>query len=503
MTPLLSDNPNIIAGAITNAIATDMSSEEKKKARVGVDYYNHKHDILKNRIFFIDSNDNLIEDKYASNVRIPHSFMTELVDQKTQFLLSNPVEATVEGDDEYQEYIDQYYTPQFQLFLQELVEGGSQKGFEYAYARTTVDDKLAFQVADSLNVIPIYDDNNAVQRVLRYYTQSINKNGRNIKVRYAQLYDNEHVWYFVSEGNRGFKIDDSQETNPAPHVIAYDEADNKMLGRSYGTIPFYRYANNRQEMTDLEPIKSLIDDYDLMDAFLSNNLQDFADALYVVKGFDGDSLDTLRHNLRDKKTIGVGQDGGIDVKTVDIPVEARRTKLELDRANIYKFGFGFDSSQVGDGNVTNVVIKGRYTLLNMKANKTEARLRAFLEWANALIVSDINRRFNKSYDPNDITVNITREMLVNENDLVANEKTEADTRNVEAQTILALAPRLDDETVLRQICDMYGLNYDEVKQRLDEQDYEPAPSPEGVDNGGDAGIAGGSPATTGPEVSES
>ncbi len=53
--------------------------------------------------------------------------------------------------------------------------------------------------------------------------------------------------------------------------------------------------------------------------------------------------------------------------------------MEIDKENIYKFGMAFDSTQVGDGNITNIVIKARYTLLNMKANKTEARLRALLE----------------------------------------------------------------------------------------------------------------------------
>jgi SPP1 family phage portal protein len=196
------------------------------------------------------------------------------------------------------------------------------------------------------------------------------------------------------------------------------------------------------ETTDLEPVKALIDDYDLMDAFLSNNLQDFTDAIYVVKGFQGDDLSRLRQNLKAKKTVGVPSDGGVDIKTVAIPVEARKTKLELDRQNIYKFGFGFDSSQVGDGNITNVVIKGRYTLLNMKANKTETRLRAFLKWANDLIVSDINRRYGVNYQASDVSFTITREMLVNETDIVTNEKTKADTRSVDMQTLLAAAPRL-------------------------------------------------------------
>src|SRR5699024_2579983 len=150
--------------------------------------------------------------------------------------------------------------------------------------------------------------------------------------------------------NKRFQIDDSRELNPRPHVVAKD-SKGQLLKRTMGDIPFYRLSNNKQERTDLEPIKALIDDYDLMAAFLSNNLQDFAEAIYVVKGFRGDDLSTLRQNIKAKKTVGVGDNGGVDVKTVEIPVEARKTKLDIDKEAIYKFGMGFDSTQIGDGNI--------------------------------------------------------------------------------------------------------------------------------------------------------
>lgn len=493
MIELLSDSPTIIAGAIRNAITNNISTKAIQRAKEGVRYYNFEHDILNNRIFYVDDNNSLAEDKYASNVKIPHSFLNELIDQKTQYLLSNPVDVSSD-DDELNDYLKEYYTDDMQLTLQELVEGASQKGFEYAYARTTSEDKLMFQVADSLQVIPVYDSDNNVQRILRYYTDTIVKDRKQVKLTFAELYDAEKVWCFVAEDSKAFKLDPSQPVNPRSHVLAI--ADNeqtdeqRLAGRSYGVIPFYRLSNNKAERTDLEPIKALIDDYDLMDAFMSNNLQDFADAIYVVKGFQGDDLSTLRQNIKAKKSIGVGEGGDVSIQTVNIPTEARKTKLELDRENIYKFGFGYDSSQVGDGNVTNVVIKGRYTLLNMKANKTEVRLRSFIAWANKLIIDDINRRYNKTFDVKQLTVTITREMLINENDLANNDKVRAETRSTDMQTLLAVAPRLDDETVLKQITDAYDLDFEEVKAKLGEQDYSQAPVPKELTGGEDDGAEG-------------
>lgn len=482
MNQLLSNDVAEVAEGLKKAIEADKSSAVKAKAKVGVDYYNYKHDIMNNRIFYFDDKGQLQEDKYASNIKIPHPFLTELIDQKVQYLLSNPLRVNTD-DDKLSALLMDYYNEDFQVLLQDLVENGSQKGFEYVYARTTGEDRVTFQIADGLKVMPIYDENSIVQRILRYYDRSIEIDGKQKTLHFAEVYDSSKVWYFSAEDRDEFTLDPTHKQNPAPHILAVT-SDEQLVGRDYGRIPFYRFQNNQREITDLEPIKEIIDDYDLMDAFLSNNLQDFQDAIYVVKGYPGDDLSKLRQNIKSKKAIGVADGGDVDVKTIDIPVEARKTKLELDHDNIYKFGFGFDSSQVGDGNVTNVVLKGRYTLLNMKANKTEARLRAFLRWANDLIIADINRLNGTNYDPRMVNFTITQEMLVNENDIVTNEKTKADTRNVEMETLLAVAPHLPDETVLEKICEVYGLDFDEVSQKLDEQQYSPTTETVGEDNGG-------------------
>lgn len=460
----------VLATALNKAIDNDKNSQAKNKARTGERYYNFEHDILKNRIFYIDDNDVIQEDKNASNVKIPHAFFTEQVDQKVQYLLSNPVEATVE-DETFQTYLNEYYDEDMQLFLQEVTEGASKKGFEYAYARTNQSDKLCFQVSDSLQTFTVSDDDGN-KRIIRYYDKDKTIEGKNATVTIAEVWDDKQVYFFVSDKNKRFKFDDSRELNPRPHVVAKDN-QGQLLKRAMGDIPFYRLSNNKQERTDLEPIKALIDDYDLMAAFLSNNLQDFADAIYVVKGFMGDDLSKLRQNIKAKKTVGVGADGGVDVKTVNIPVEARKAKLDIDKEAIYKFGMAFDSTQIGDGNITNVVIKSRYALLDMKANKAEVRLRAMLKWINEMVVQDINRRYKTAFKSSDIEITITRETMVNENDIYTNEKTQAETKLVLIQTILAVAPRLDDESILKLICEQFELDWEEVQQLLSEQEYTP------------------------------
>ena len=468
---LKSDNPSILSRFIDDAVKTDRQSPIKEKMSEGIKYYDYKHDILKFRLFYYNEDGKLVEETNRSNIKIPHAFFTEQVDQKVQYLLSNPVEFET-ADTELKTYLEEYIDDDFQLMLQEMVEGASKKAYEFAYVYRATSGKLLFKVADSRKVVVIYDDMNEVIAIIRYYDTDITKDNRKVTVTKAELWDTEKTWFFVSSSdyNNRFILDESQEINPRFHQVVED-SDGNLLGKGFGYIPFLKLSNNKNEKTDLEPIKALIDDYDLMACALSNNLVDFDHPIYAVKGYGKDNLDELVTNLRTKRTVGVSQDGGIDVKTVDIPVTARKTKLETDKEAIYKFGMAFDSSQVGDGNITNIVIKSRYSLLDLKCNKTEIRLRAFIKQLLDIIILDINERYHKSFKRQQVEVVITRSTLINQTDNAETEKVEAETKGQLIQNLLDAAPYLDDESLLKKICAVQDLDYDEVVQRLGSQDY--------------------------------
>ncbi|MDW5300747.1 MAG: phage portal protein [Sedimentibacter sp.] len=466
---VLSENREVAAKAIQNAIKADRYSEKKKKAWEGINYYKGQHEILDYRLFYFDSNGLLKEDKFKSNIKIQHQYHTELVDQKVQYLLSNPLEVKTE-DEQLQERLEEYINEDFQETLQNAVEGASNKGFEYVYTYKNADDITSFQVADSLGVITINDDVDTSKTlgILRYYETTVtNKEDREVKITKAEVWtDKDTTYYTETIDKTTFKFDDTVKPNPKPHIVLED--DKAFYdGGGLGYIPFFKLQNNKYEQTDLEPIKAIIDDYDLMACSLSNNLQDFQEAIYVVKGYPGDDLTQLTTNLKTKKTISVDAEGGLDVKTIDIPTEARTVKLNLDKEAIYKFGMGFDSSQVGDGNITNIVIKSRYALLDLKCNKAEMRLRKLVRQLLKIIVDDINVRFGTKYSYKDIKINIVRETMVNEDSVVANKKTEAEAVNQRIAAILTAANTISQDSKLKLICEVLELDYEEEKKLLE------------------------------------
>lgn len=457
---------------IKRFIDSDKSSEKKQRAQKGIRYYEGEHDIKSYKMYYIDGDGKLREDKMRSNIKIPHPFFTELVDQQVQYMLSSDKPFMRSDDEKLQALLDDYFGDEFKTELQECMTGCIAKGFENMYAYKSESGKSRFMTADSMGVVEVRgkDTDDGCDYVIYYYPDRIEK-GNKVITR-IQVWDKDTTTYYVQEGNGDVVLDDSEELNPRPHITYKKTGDDALYyegNGGYGFIPFFRLDNNRKQTSGLKPIKALIDDYDLMACGLSNNLQDISEGLYVVKGFPGADLDEMIQNIKVKKHIGVDSDGGVEIKTIDIPYEARKAKLELDEKNIYRFGMGFNSAQIGDGNITNIVIKSRYALLDLKSDKLEIRLKQFLRQMLKIVLDEINSELQTDYQMKNVQIIFEREVITNAKDNADIELINAQKKNQLMNTLLSAASTLDDESVLKAVCEILDLDYDEVKNRIDEQ----------------------------------
>lgn len=467
---------------IKQFIDNDHTSEKKQHAITGQRYYEGEHEILKYKLYYVDADGKLQEDQYRSNIRISHPFFTELVDQQVQYMLSGENGIVRSDIPELQEMLDTYFDDDFYSEVYELLTGAVSKGFEYMYAYKNEQGRTAFQCADSIGVVEVRakDTDDKCEYFIYWYVDRVEKGQQ--KIKRIQVWDKSQVYFFVQDGEGKIETDDTVSLNPAPHVIEVDTKGNK-YGAELGYIPFFRLDNGRKQFSGLKPIKELIDDYDLMACSLSNNLQDFTDAIYVVAGFQGHNLDELIENVKVKKHIGVDADGSVDVKTVDIPYQARQTKLDLDEKNIYRFGMGFNSAQIGDGNITNIVIKSRYALLDLKCNKLEIRLRQFLRKILQIVLDEINEQNGTDYQMKDVKLEFEREVMTNAQDNAQIELTDVQKQEIQINNLLALSNVLDSETIIQQICDILDIDYEEIKDKLPVNEEENTEQAEQMLNG--------------------
>lgn len=469
---------------IKKLMENDEASTKKRLARVGQRYYEGDHDIREYRLLYVDGNGDVREDKNRSNIKISHPFFAELVDQEAQYMLSGKGGFIRSDRPELQQELDAYFNQNenFTAELYDTITGTIAKGFEYMYAYKDREGRTSFQTADSLGVVEVdpQESSDGKKYVIYWYIdQKVRDNKR---IRRIQVWNETETYFYAQVDGGAITEDPDAVLNPRPHTIWKDDGDGQTYYEGFGLIPFFRLDNSKKQVSGVKTIKALIDDYDLMSCGLSNNIQDASEVLYVVKGFQGENLDELIQNIRAKKHIGVPDGGDVDVRTLDIPYQARQSKLELDEKNIYRFGMGFNSAKPGDGNVTNVVIKSRYALLDLKCNKLEIRLKQFLRKLLDVVLKEINQRENSDYQQKDVYFVFEREVMTNAQDNANIAQAEAQTRQTEVNTLLNLAGTLDGETLVQLICEQLDIDYEEIKTRLPKEE-DPYASAEELLNG--------------------
>ena len=454
---------------IKQFIQDDASSDRKKFARKGQAYYDGDHDIKQYRLFYYNADGNLVEDKTRSNVKIPHPFFTELVDQAVQYILSGKDGFAKSDDPALQKILDEYFNENedFTSELSEVLTGCMVKGFDYMYAYKNEDNKLSFMCADAMGVIEVRakDTDDGCAYVIYWYIDRIEKGQK--KIKRIQVWDSEKVYYYVQDGNGMITEDESEEINPKPHTLYKKEGDEAIYYKGFGFIPFFRLDNNKKQFSCLKTVKDLIDDYDLMASSLSNNLIDFDTPIHVVKGFQGDNLEELQTNLKTKKIIGVDDDGDVEVKTVDVPYQARQVKLDLDEKNIYRFGMGLNTAGLKDtAATTNIAIKAAYSLLDLKCSKLEIKLKQFLRKLLKPVIAEINENNKTDYRTSQVYFEFNHEIMSNEQENAQNKLTQAQEQQTRVNTLLSLVAQLDNETLMQNICDVLDIDYEKIKDKL-------------------------------------
>jgi SPP1 family phage portal protein len=462
---------------IRTLIDNDKASKKKQLAREGDRYFNGQHDIKKYRIFFVDANGVLQEDKIRSNIRISHPFWKIISEQEAQYILSGKEPLFNSDRPELQSHLDERFNKNddFNSELYYAVLGAIVKGNDFFYAYKDKEGKTCFQCADSLGVVEVRENetDESCQHVIYYYVDRIGND--NEPITKIEVWDEHEVAFYIQSGYGNITLDKQRKPNPRPHILYHKDNDSAIYYEDFGQIPFIRLDNNKKQQSGLLAIKDLIDSYDLMNCGLANSIQDTNESLYVVKGFEGDNLDELMMNIKSKKHIGVGEDGDVEIKTIDIPVEARKTKMAEDKENIFYFGMAVDTTGLKDTSATvSVAVKSAYANLDLKCEGFNKGFKRFLRKILDLVLKEINETEGTDYQQKDVWFNLERDTITNEQENAQIKLTEAQEQQTRVTTILNTATQFGNKLTMQMLCDVMDLDYEEIKGKLPEPEDDSA-----------------------------
>lgn len=473
---------------LKSLIEDDLKSDVKAKMTEGVDYYGNEPDILDEdfRKYTVDGVD--YTDTNKSNRHVTNNFQKLLVDQKASYIIGNPVVLEVKDKtlaetkrDEMTDNLNEVLGENFEDTVNDWIVGASNKAWETVHCFIDVEGGFKYEIVPSEQIIPIYDTNHEKQinQVIRYYEVKVfNKNSKEADTRYAAEWWTDHdVTYYLQNEKEDYELDVNYKPNPAPHFLKYNTSNkDKKSGQGWGKVPFILLANNSKSTTDLEPIKRYIDAYDAVTSGFLNDIHDIQTAIWILKGYEGTDLSEFMRNLITFKAIKLEADehAGAEPERLEIPVEARKTMLELLDNKIYSIGQGVDLNKLVD-NTSGVALKILFTGLDMKANTLIRKLKKAFEDLAWFVCEYMNRVNKLGYDYKDFGFVINKSTIYNTKELCENIVLMASFMS--KQTAVANNPFVEDakaeieqmEKEEKAEADAYGGSVRNQNQNLEEE----------------------------------
>lgn len=346
------------------------------------------------------------------NNKIINNLFDDLVDQKTNYLLSKQIDTQTQQDID----LTEYFNPAFQNLLKELGKDVYQCSIGYLHPFIDEQGNLSFKRFKPENVIPFWHDEEHKQldAFIHFYDVEIYQSP-NITTTET------HIEYYLPEGVHYYVYSNSQLA-PDTSKLNTSYIHKNDISYNWTSVPLIWFKPNSDETFLLDRIKTLQDALNQMISNFANVMsQDVHNTILVLKGYDGTNLEEFRHNLAKHGVIKISSTPEVqgDVEALNVNVDATNYTTiikELERAIITN-GRGFDAKDDRMRNNPNQMnISSMYSDIDLDANDLEAEFQASLHH----LVDFINayRSLNSLPIINSINFIFNRDLPINQNDTI-------------------------------------------------------------------------------------
>lgn len=398
----------------------------------GENYYNQQNEVIMSRqkLMGIKRGDRYAQiiDPYASNQQLASGFLKQIIKQKVNYLINEDMMLSDQNDE---------VTEMFENWKKDIKKIATKVSYEIygAWQLYIEDGQLKKKFISGKQLYPIYnDEQDELIAVARFY-----KDGKTEK---AIIYDNKTEKHYELDSSKWKLIEE------LPILKIKNKLGDDVIAENAVELPAPPFAflfNNDEWLSDLQPIKSHIDVYDIVDSDFANNIIDFQDIYHTLKNYQGQDLAEFNQQLKILKTVPIGEDGEFTTHMAEVPVVAKQTYLGMKRKDIYEFAMAVDLKEIAAGNSTVVAIQSMFENLNMKAADFEQELQDF--WRTFIKLVNF---FNAALNINIVLDNkilFDKSMLMNEKEIIEKQKLQVETASL-------LMGVLDDETLIEAVSNL-------------------------------------------------
>lgn len=346
--------------------------------------------------------------------RISHNFHQLITDEKTAYMFTYPILFDVQ-DEEINNKITQALGDDFKSECAYLCTNATNNKVSWLHYWIE-DDEFLFSVVETEQCLPIFDSNLKKKLIgfVRYYpVNEEDTTGRNKEYVIFEIWDDKHCEKYKFKGN----LSGTGLTYIPEEFDAFEHISEE--------VPFIEFKNNRNMISDLKKYQDQIDIYDKVMSGYANDLEDIQQIIYILENYGGEDLKEFLGDMKRYKTIKTETTadrtkGDVRTLSIDIPVEARNSILDILKKQIYESGQALQQDSESFGNASGVALKFFYRKLELKAGLTQIE---FEKGFNRLIRAIMKFLNIADWKTITITQTWTRNMISNdlENAQIANE----------------------------------------------------------------------------------
>ena len=208
---------------------------------------------------------------------------------------------------------------------------------------------------------------------------------------YVRLFEEDGVTMLRADKQSGVTVvSDKRAYRVLRRTDALGESAVEANWPALPVIPLYA---NDEHMSEFTPaIRAKIDAYDRILSDFADNLDRANDVYWVLNNFGGtadDVAEMLAEISRIKAVAnladGTGASATAEPHTIEVPYQARQAALKILEKALYADYMALDVSALTGGSLTNVAIRAACANMNLKADRYEWEVFAFVQQVLALL----------------------------------------------------------------------------------------------------------------------